>query len=202
MQQSCWFVRCRSCHRQRSAVSALMFDRGAHLCWRREKHRYAVTHHAGGQDDRSAGQRAGVARIDLEAKVGFRKVGALAVGRRYLVGVSVVANRHHLTVRPDLLEILKLRCQSGLRVSCATDIVRGSGWRPPIAFLLMELGSGRGRGDTCDASNSEHQGRSTVHGKSPSLRIVHVSPALKTLIIVTLILLVTSEFEAMRASAF
>src|SRR5260370_19035843 len=162
-----------------------MFDQGAHLCWRREKLRYAVTHHAGGQDDRFAGQRAGVARIDLETKVALPKVGASTAGRSYLVGISVVADGSRRTVRPDLLEILKLRRQSRPHVSRATDIVRGSGWRPPIAFLFMELGSGRGRGDTCDASDNEHQGRSTVHGKSPPLRIVDVSPPLKTLIIVT-----------------
>src|SRR5260370_39354762 len=101
-----------------------MFDQGAHLCWRREKHRYAVTHHAGGQDDRLDGQRAGVARIDLETKVALPKVGASTVGRCYLVGISVVAGGLHLTVRPDLLEILKLPRQSRPHVSRATDTDR------------------------------------------------------------------------------
>src|SRR5260370_2285077 len=39
----------------------------------------------------------------------------------------------------------------------------------------MELDSGGGRGDTYDTSDDQHQGRSTVHGKSPSFRIVQVS---------------------------
>jgi len=39
----------------------------------------------------------------------------------------------------------------------------------------MELGAGGRRGDTYDTSDDEHQGRSTVHGKSPSFRIVQVS---------------------------
>src|SRR5258708_38784535 len=108
-----------------SLVLAVMFDQCAHLCWRREEHQCSVTRHAAGQDDRLAGQRADVARIDLETEIGLPKLGAPTVGRCYPIGVLVVVDGYHLTARSDLLEVLKLRRQSCLRVSRATDIVRG-----------------------------------------------------------------------------
>jgi hypothetical protein len=104
-------------------VSALMHNQGAYLPWRREQHRCPVTHHAGGQDDRLVGQRAGIARIDLEAEIAFRKLSALTVGRYDRISALGMADGYDAAIRSDLLETWKLRRQSGLRVPRAANLV-------------------------------------------------------------------------------
>src|SRR5260221_1716371 len=87
--------------------SALVLDEGAHLLRRRKKQRCSVTRHSGRHNHRLAAERSRVARVRLEAEVGFPKIAALTVGRRDVIGVTAVPDRLDLVIEAEFLEVLK-----------------------------------------------------------------------------------------------
>src|SRR5260370_29887974 len=86
-----------------------MLDKGADVLRSREKHGGTVARHAGAHDDRLAGKRSGIRGIGLEAEVYLPEIRRLAVGGGHVIGVAAVADRLHLLLGPELLQVLELR---------------------------------------------------------------------------------------------